>query len=177
MGEEKRAGSEWAGFAVRDRTMLVALAERVAGASALADDAVQDALVALWRSGEPVRRPRAWMARTIVHRGLTARRSAERRRVWERQAAECLVEDAAPQDPETLLLRREAGAEVTKSLERLPAAQRQVIELRQLEGLHYEEIAHELHVPVGTVRSRLARARSALQSSLLAEGAGIRRTP
>jgi RNA polymerase sigma factor (sigma-70 family) len=64
--------------------------------------------------------------------------------------------------PEALLLQQHAVARVRSALEQLPADFREVIVLRELEGLSYKEIAAVVQVPIGTVMSRLARARDRL---------------
>jgi RNA polymerase sigma-70 factor (ECF subfamily) len=64
--------------------------------------------------------------------------------------------------PEALLLQQHAVARVRLALEQLPPDFREVIVLRELEGLSYKEIAAVVHVPIGTVMSRLARARERL---------------
>ena len=74
-------------------------------------------------------------------------------------------------DPEELLVRI-ADTEVLRgALEALPGEFREVIILRELEGLSYKEIAGITHVPLGTVMSRLARARKRLQHYLIAQKA------
>jgi RNA polymerase sigma factor (sigma-70 family) len=69
-------------------------------------------------------------------------------------------------NPETLLLQRSNQQLVREALEALPVEFREVIVLRELEGLSYKEIAHIADLPLGTVMSRLARARRRLQQSL-----------
>jgi RNA polymerase sigma factor (sigma-70 family) len=69
-------------------------------------------------------------------------------------------------DPEALLLQSADTQMVTKALEQLPLEFREVIVLRELEGLSYKQIADVADIPVGTVMSRLARARKRLQQSL-----------
>jgi RNA polymerase sigma-70 factor (ECF subfamily) len=69
--------------------------------------------------------------------------------------------------PETLLLRGEDKQRVRQAVEALPAQLREVIVLRELEGFSYKEIAGILGVPLGTVMSRLARARERLQQTLV----------
>jgi RNA polymerase sigma factor (sigma-70 family) len=64
--------------------------------------------------------------------------------------------------PEALLLQQHAVARVRDALEQLPAHFREVVVLRELEGLSYKEIAAVVQVPIGTVMSRLARARDRL---------------
>lgn len=65
--------------------------------------------------------------------------------------------------PETLLLQRADRGTVQRALAALPVRLREVIVLRELEGLSYRQIAEIVGVPVGTVMSRLARARARLQ--------------
>lgn len=75
-----------------------------------------------------------------------------------------VVEDT--QTPEALLLRRADRAMVRQALETLPLAWREVIILRELEGLSYKQIADVAGIKIGTVMSRLARARARLQQLL-----------
>ena len=68
--------------------------------------------------------------------------------------------------PERLLLSEELKKVVFKTLEQLPEDLRSAITLRELEGLSYEEIADVMECPVGTVRSRIFRAREALDKQI-----------
>lgn len=68
--------------------------------------------------------------------------------------------------PERLLIRDEIEATVNTAIERLPDDLRQAITLRELDGLSYEEIAERMNCPVGTVRSRIFRAREAINNKL-----------
>lgn len=82
------------------------------------------------------------------------------------------VEGPGPQSlrenatPENLLLRDEIEATVYGAIEALPEDLRTAITLRELEGLSYEEIALAMGCPVGTVRSRIFRAREAINNKL-----------
>jgi RNA polymerase sigma-70 factor, ECF subfamily len=69
-------------------------------------------------------------------------------------------------NPEVVLVRADDVQTVRQALETLPALFREVLVLRELEGCSYKEIAEIAGVPVGTVMSRLARARSQLQTAL-----------
>lgn len=71
--------------------------------------------------------------------------------------------------PDRLLARKETAARLWAALDRLPFDQRTAIVLREFEGMSYEEIAYSLDVAVGTVKSRLTRARQALRLSLQEE--------
>lgn len=68
--------------------------------------------------------------------------------------------------PERLLLKDEIEQTVYKAIEQLPEDLRTAITLREMEGLSYEEIAHSMDCPVGTVRSRIFRAREAIDKKL-----------
>lgn len=105
----------------------------------------------------------AWLVRTTVHRSLHARRGAERRRRWEGRASSEPAGSCPLCDPEAQLLEREGRAEMVRALDSLCQEQRRVVELRVLEGLAYHEIAEKLAIPIGTVRSRLNRARLAVE--------------
>jgi len=74
--------------------------------------------------------------------------------------------DAHGTDPAALLDQTYEGEELRKALEALPEEFREVVVMRELEGLAYKEIAAITAVPLGTVMSRLARARKRLQRAL-----------
>ena len=71
-------------------------------------------------------------------------------------------------DPEALLMQQQTVDRVRHLLEELPADFREVLVLRELEGLSYKEIAAVVGIPIGTVMSRLARARERLITALAA---------
>jgi len=68
--------------------------------------------------------------------------------------------------PESLALSREIGATVNAAIEGLPEELRTAIQLRELEGMSYEEIARIMDCPIGTVRSRIFRAREVISDKL-----------
>src|SRR6476660_8472724 len=75
-------------------------------------------------------------------------------------------EDDGSMNPETLLLRSADSQLLRQALEELPVNFREVLVLRELEGLSYSEIAEVSNIPPGTVMSRLSRARERLRQSL-----------
>src|SRR5262249_49797085 len=79
-------------------------------------------------------------------------------------------------DPEKQLLQQHEVARVRTALEQLPADFREVLVLREIEGLSYKEIAAVIRVPIGTVMSRLARARDRL-TALLNPAVPVERLP
>ena len=68
--------------------------------------------------------------------------------------------------PESLLLSKQIGETVNAAMESLPEELRNAIVLREIEGLSYEEIAQMMNCPIGTVRSRIFRAREAVAAKL-----------
>ena len=79
------------------------------------------------------------------------------------------LRDTAP-SPEEIVLQREEQAILRRALAELPEQHRVVLILREMDGLDYQEIAQVLEIEIGTVKSRLARARRALRGKLLTEG-------
>jgi len=147
---------------------LQAAARRILGDDDLASDALQEALVTLWRLGEVPSHVGAWLMRAVIHRSLHTRRTRDRRLHWEERAGLEMLDRCPLCDPERELERRQLLETLQEALEALSAEYRDVFVLRELEGLDYREIAQRLDLPVGTVRSRLSRARRALRQSLAA---------
>jgi RNA polymerase sigma-70 factor (ECF subfamily) len=79
--------------------------------------------------------------------------------------------ESGDSNPEEQLIERVDGQSLRQALDALPAEYREVIVLRELEELSYKEIAEIAGIPIGTVMSRLARARRRLQESVL-QGSG-----
>jgi RNA polymerase sigma-70 factor (ECF subfamily) len=69
-------------------------------------------------------------------------------------------------DPETLLLRTDDVMAIERAIKELPHRSRELLVLRELQGLSYQELAHTLDIPMGTVMSSLSRARQALRMVL-----------
>jgi RNA polymerase sigma-70 factor, ECF subfamily len=72
-----------------------------------------------------------------------------------------------PDTPDRTLARKETAARIWAALDHLPFDQRTALILREIDGLRYDEIAYSLGIAVGTVKSRLTRARQALRDELL----------
>ena len=72
----------------------------------------------------------------------------------------------SPETPETVLAAKEIAAAVNSAVEALPEELRQAVTLREIEGLSYEEIAQVMNCPIGTVRSRIFRAREAISAKV-----------
>ena len=76
------------------------------------------------------------------------------------------VPSTTGQNPEQLLMRMQDSERINRAIEGLPLVFREVIVLRELEELSYEQIAETVAIPLGTVMSRLARARALLRATL-----------
>jgi RNA polymerase sigma factor (sigma-70 family) len=83
-------------------------------------------------------------------------------------------QDLAPErssdNPEQLLSRKQDGAALNAAIESLPAVFREVLILRELEELSYDDIARIVGIPAGTVMSRLSRARALLRAAMVKAG-------
>ena len=109
---------------------------------------------------------RAWLA-TIAHNTVKNRyRFRGRFRRIFSPAREPIVEPPSPDDPERDASREESRRRIAEALARIPEEYRMPVILRDLEGWNYEEIAVSLQVPVGTVKSRIARGRGHLRDIL-----------
>lgn len=139
------------------------LARYLAGNDADAQDAVQDACMRAltyfhsFQGGDA----RAWLLRIVrnVCHDLWRRRRTH--------ATEELSDElGAGESPEDALLRGASRSALRAAIDALPAEYREVIVLREIEGMSYAEIAAVVEVPAGTVMSRLSRARRRLQEAL-----------
>jgi RNA polymerase sigma factor (sigma-70 family) len=133
-----------------------------------AEDVVQDACVRAMRFFSSLRDDdaRAWLFAIV--RNTWYSRVSRRASVTEATPLASARDERPDEalDPEARLLQQQTVAHVRAALEELPVDFREVIVLREIEGLSYKEIAAVVHVPVGTVMSRLARARERLLAVL-----------
>ncbi|PYP26234.1 MAG: RNA polymerase subunit sigma [Gemmatimonadetes bacterium] len=139
-----------------------------------AEDVVQDAYLRALKYFDGFRGTgpgdsRAWLLAIVRNTAYTVRRS---RRADERATEfdEALHSEAVADDhPEAAVVSQSEREELHRAIDRLPPEFREVIVLRELEGLSYKEISDVAGVPVGTVMSRLFRARKRLQDALCGE--------
>ncbi len=138
-----------------------------------ADDIVQDAVLRAWRAFVQVRGEdvKPWLL-TIVRNCFrtAAGQSGRGRDVPLPQDGEAELVDSAP-DPEAVTLQRDSGRQLDGMLAALAPDFREILVLREMEDMSYGDIARILEIPIGTVMSRLARARAQLKENWhLAEG-------
>jgi len=149
------------------------LALRMLGSAETAEDATQDTFVSAYRAIAGFRGGsfKAWILR------IAANSCRDKMRVSRRASIVSLdnlmeevgdfIADNKTESPEDYAQRRELGRLLDGSLARLPEDQRLVVVLSDIQGLTYEEIAQVIGISLGTVKSRLSRARLRLRELLL----------
>ncbi len=157
------------------------LARWLTGDAQDADDVVQDACLRAFRlfGGFRGGDGRPWLLAIVRNTWFSecTRRRQARTQPWQDDADQLPADDLAAYgaDPAVLLARADDARRMQAALARLSVAYREVLVLRELEDLPYRDIAAIIDVPVGTVMSRLARARQQL-ARLLTEGDTPERT-
>ncbi|NYT39341.1 sigma-70 family RNA polymerase sigma factor [Sphingomonas sp. R-74633] len=127
-----------------------------------AEDVVQEAYLRAFRSFDTWRgeAPKAWLLAIVRNCFLNSLGAA-------RATEELTEEPVEDQSPESVLAEKSEAAMVRGVVEQLPEPFRETLVLRELEEMSYKEIAAITRVPIGTVMSRLARARQMLAELLL----------
>jgi RNA polymerase sigma-70 factor (ECF subfamily) len=163
----KRSADEFEEVVMPHTRSLLRFASRLTRNSFAAEDLVQETLLLAWRSFHQLEagtNARAWLFRILInahHGQLRKTRSAPPTVLLNPE-----VPVAAPASPELL--------EVTQAVDRLAVDHRTVLMLAVVEGFTCREIAEILSIPMGTVMSRLSRAREAMRESLAAGQHGER---
>lgn len=155
---------------------LHAVARGIVSSDDLAWDAVQEALLCLWRESERPADLRPWLVRTVVHKSLHVDRARSRRIAHEDRAGVERLEPCPFCHPVDPFAGDELDGELEAALDSLSEEFRAVLVLRARDGLEYAEIAAALSLPIGTVRSRLRRARDRIAERLgfdVEDGAGV----
>jgi RNA polymerase sigma factor (sigma-70 family) len=110
---------------------------------------------------------RAWMFRILRNTFLSSRKTFERRMIDTLESEEDGPELAVvTETPETILVNRSSVQLVQRAIDDLPAHYRETLLLCEVEEMSYQQIAKILSIPIGTVMSRLARARKAVRESV-----------
>jgi len=162
-----------------NQNKVYSLALRMAGDREEAADLAQEAFLKAWQGLHSFQGDSSfatWVYRLATNVCIDFLRRQKRRR--EVEPAVSLDDEEAgwaepadlSQDPQRQLERSEAAQAVARGLEALPDHHRQVLVMRELSGLSYQEIGDALDLDMGTVKSRIARARLSLRKILLADG-------
>ena len=137
-----------------------------------ADDGAQETLLRLWLTREryePTGRFANYLFRIALHYLLNQRKKLRPRVGLEAVEGELALAPARVSQPESILLQQGREREIRRAIAALPPPYRVVFDLAHGEGLKYAEIAAQLGIPVGTVKSRMAGAVRRLREALEAE--------
>lgn len=155
------------------------LAYRIMGDGAAASDAAQETFISAWRHLKTFRGGsfKSWLLRIVTNACYDELRRGKRR---PSSSLESLyVEDPTPdadlppshqESPEAFTQRRELNRAIQAGIGQLPPDQRIVLVLADVQGMSYDEIAEATQANLGTVKSRLSRARARLRDLLLERG-------
>jgi RNA polymerase sigma-70 factor, ECF subfamily len=168
-----RSAFDW--LVLKYQHKVLKLVGRFVKDHAEAQDIAQEAFLKAYRALPSFRGQSAfytWLYRIAINTAKNALVSARRRPVEfgfdmqdpEQQDRQARLKEG--ETPDHVLLTEEIRSTVTKAIEQLPEDLRTAIVLRELEGLSYEQIAEAMDCPVGTVRSRIFRAREAIDKRL-----------
>jgi len=156
--------------------MVYGLAFNILGNRDDALDLSQDVFLRVFRTLSSFRGQsalRTWIYRIVVNQARNRQRWWRRRHRAEQVSLDDYLRNfgdlEARQDilPDRLLASKETAAKIWQAMDHLPFEQRTALILREVDGLRYDEIAYSLDIAVGTVKSRLTRARQALRAELL----------
>ena len=152
---------------VRDR--LYRLALRMIGDDGEAEDVVQEVLLSGWQHCQKIEgldNPPAWLLKMTHNRAIDKLRLRRTRTNNEGAAAE---RDHCPQTPHQLTETNDTLGHIHRLMQRLPAEQRSVLQLREVEGLSYLEISEATGLTMASVKVYLHRGRARLRELLVNE--------
>lgn len=157
----------------RYASLMLALGQRILGTRREAEDLLHDVFIEIWRKAEGYDETRggvrSWMLLRMRSRALDRRRTEERSIVVLDSGSSPEPKSPAA-DPESAYVR----AGIRRAVLSLPEDQRTVLELGYFEGLSSREIAERFDIPIGTVKSRVARGIAKLRDLLCDPSAGAR---
>lgn len=176
-----RLGDEWAFNTLIDeyRTAAERLAQQILRTEEAAADAVQEALIKAHRAMPRFQDGnfRSWLLRIVTNTCYDhLRRQRRRTAVSLDESAEWVNVElpnhlrAEAENPEIVALQQESMRLLLKAIDELPAWHRTVVLLVDVHGYDYSEAAELLSLPLGTIKSRLSRARAALRDTLVKSG-------
>jgi RNA polymerase sigma-70 factor (ECF subfamily) len=152
--------------------VLLRVAHSLTRNHAEAEDLVQDTLLRAYRGidGFDGRHPRAWLLTILRNTHINRNRRRRPELLRDPDAATDRMISAASDERTDAVIDDEVDVEIIRALESLDEPFRRVVELVDIDGLSYAEAAEVLDVPVGTVMSRLHRARSRIRDRLVKVG-------
>jgi RNA polymerase sigma-70 factor (ECF subfamily) len=174
MAEPSAAGRSFDEEALPHLDALYRVALRLTGDTSQAEDLVQDTMLKAyrsWRQYRPGTNAKGWLLTILRNTFINDYRRRKHEPVaMDLEAVEPHALDRSIQetDPEGTFFSQIVDDKVMEAIDALPAEFREVLVLSDVEGMRYAEIAETLQIPVGTVKSRLFRARHQLQVDLYA---------
>ncbi len=177
MSDEQRGGASFEELALPLFDSLYNFARWLTQNREEAEDLVQETYTKAlkgFRSFEPGTNFRAWIFRILRNTFLTSRTGLQATATVPLNAEDQELHfPVTTETPESLLLQSLSQQMVQEAIEGLPVIFREIVLLCDVEEMSYKEIAETLSIPIGTVMSRLARARGMLRESLGRKGQGV----
>jgi RNA polymerase sigma-70 factor (ECF subfamily) len=174
MAESSVAARSFDGEALPHLDTLYRVALRLTADPTLAEDLVQDTMLKAYRSWQQYRpgtNARGWLLTILRNTFINDYRRRKHEPVaMDLEAVEphALYRSIQDTDPEGNFFSQIVDAKVIEAIDALPTEFREVLALSDIEGMSYAEISETLKIPIGTVKSRLFRARRQLQAELYA---------
>jgi RNA polymerase sigma-70 factor, ECF subfamily len=172
MAEPSAAGRSFDDEALPHLDALYRVALRLTMDPTQAEDLVQDTMLKAyrsWRQYRPGTNAKGWLLTILRNTFINDYRRRKLEPIaMDLEAAEphAISREMAESDPEGAFFSQIVDEKVLEAIDALPTEFREVLVLSDMEGMSYADIAEALHVPVGTVKSRLFRARRQLQAAL-----------
>jgi RNA polymerase sigma-70 factor (ECF subfamily) len=153
---------------VPEMQFLARIARTMSRSQAEADDLAQETLVKAFRAMESFdgKYPRAWLARIARNTAINRDQRNREFLLSEEGTVEPDADPADITDPEDIVLSQEMDENLRRALDELPPPFRVLVQMVDVEDMSYQEAADALEIPIGTVMSRLHRARNRLRRSL-----------
>jgi RNA polymerase sigma-70 factor (ECF subfamily) len=155
-------------FVLPEIDVLLRVANSLTRNHAEAEDLVQDTLIRAYRAieGFDGRYPRAWLLTILRNTHINRNRRQRPELLRNPEAAQDMLAGAPAEDRTDAFVDEDMDIEILRALHSLDDPFRRVVELVDIDGLTYAEAAEFLEIPVGTVMSRLHRARSRIRDRL-----------
>ena len=173
-----RGEARFTRYVVPEIEVMLRVARSITGDPVEAEDLVQDSLIRAFRSIDTFdgKHPRAWLLTIVRNTNINRHRRQRPILLDDPDAFEAAGRNPTTASVEDTYVDQTFDAAVMSSLQNLAHDGRRVIELVDLAGLTYAETAEELEIPVGTVMSRLHRARQKVRDDLRDSGLAPRRS-
>jgi RNA polymerase sigma-70 factor (ECF subfamily) len=176
MADDDERSRRFEEFIVPEMPFLARVSRSMSHSQAEAEDLAQETLVKAFRAMGSFdgRHPRAWLARIARNTAINRDQRNREFLLPEEGIVEPPPEDGS--DPEDIVLSQIVDEDLRRALDELPPVFRVVVQLVDVEEMSYKEAADILDVPLGTVMSRLHRARERLRRSLQGTALGRERS-